>query len=151
MTAPVYEQDRHAWATYTATLLHQGRLGELDIANLTEELDSMSASERRELYSRLKVLLMHLLKWRYQSEHPSDSWGFTIDEQRDQLAYLLRQSPSLKPTVPTVVEEAYPAARRFAARETRLPLATFPERCPFAVEQILDLDYWPDVTGRPIP
>jgi hypothetical protein len=54
MTAPVYEQDRHAWATHTATLLRQGRLGELDIANLTEEIDSMGASEQRELYSRLR-------------------------------------------------------------------------------------------------
>jgi len=144
MIAPAYEQDRHAWATHTATLLRQGRMKEVDLTHLTEELDSMGASERRELYSRLKVLLVHLLKWRYQPERQSDSWGYTIDEQRDQLIYLLRQSPSLKPTVPAVLEEAYPTARRFAARETRLPPATFPERSPFTVDQILDPDYWPD-------
>jgi len=144
MIAPAYEQDRHAWATHTATLLRQGRMKEVDLTHLTEELDSMGASERRELYSRLKVLLAHLLKWRYQPERRSDSWGYTIDEQRDQILYLLRQSPSLKPTVPDVVEEAYPTARRFAARETRLPPATFPERSPFTVDQILDPDYWPD-------
>jgi hypothetical protein len=103
MIAPAYEQDRHAWATHTATLLRQGRLEEVDLTHLTEELDSMGASERRELYSRLKVLLVHLLKWRYQPERRSDSWGYTIDEQRDQILYLLRQSPSLKPTVPGVV------------------------------------------------
>jgi hypothetical protein len=144
MIAPTYEHDRHAWAAHTSTLLRQGRMEEVDIIHLTEELDSMGASERRELYSRLKVLLAHLLKWRYQPERRSDSWGYTIDEQRDQLLYLLRQSPSLKPTVPGVVEEAYPTARRFAARETRLPVATFPERSPFTVDQILDPDYWPD-------
>ena len=144
MIAPAYEQDRHAWATHTATLLRQGRMKEVDLTHLTEELDSMGASERRELYSRLKVLLVHLLKWRYQPERQSDRWGYTIDEQRDQLIYLLRQSPSLRPTVPDVVEEAYPTARRFAARETRLPPATFPERSPFTVDQILDPDYWPD-------
>ncbi len=144
MIAPAYEQDRHAWATHTATLLRQDRLAEVDITHLTEELDSMGASERRELYSRLKVLLVHLLKWRYQPERQSDRWGYTIDEQRDQLIYLFRQSPSLKPTVPDVVDEAYPTARRFAARETRLPPATFPERSPFTVDQILDPNYWPD-------
>ncbi|MDZ7622575.1 MAG: DUF29 domain-containing protein [Candidatus Competibacteraceae bacterium] len=144
MIAPAYEQDRHAWATHTATLLRQGRMKEVDLTHLTEELDSMGASERRELYSRLKVLLVHLLKWRYQPERQSDRWGYAIDEQRDQLIYLLRQSPSLKPTVPGVVEEAYLTARRFAARETRLPPATFPERSPFTVDQILDPDYWPD-------
>ncbi|HRD66873.1 MAG TPA: DUF29 domain-containing protein [Candidatus Competibacter sp.] len=147
MNAPPYEQDRHAWTTHTAALLRQGRLGELDVVHLIEELDSMGASERRELYSRLKILLLHLLKWRYQPERQSDSWGFTIDEQRDQIAYLLRQSPSLKPTVPTVIEEAYPAARRLAARETRLPLTTFPERSPLTMQQILDPDYWPDDTS----
>lgn len=144
MIAPAYEQDRHAWATHTATLLRQGRMKEVDLTHLTEELDSMGASERRELYSRLKVLLVHLLKWRYQPERQSDRWGYTIDEQRDQLIYLFRQSPSLKPTVPDVVDEAYPTARRFAARETRLPPATFPERSPFTVDQILDPNYWPD-------
>ncbi len=144
MIAPTYEQDRHAWAAHTATLLRQGRLEEVDIIHLTEELDSMGAGERRELYSHLKILLVHLLKWRYQPERRSDSWVYTIDEQRDQIIYLLRQSPSLKSTVPAVLEEAYLPARRFAARETRLPMATFPERSPFTVDQIFDPDYWPD-------
>ena len=33
---------------------------------------------------------------------------------------------------------------RNAARQTRLPLATFPEMCPWMVTQILDTAFWPD-------
>jgi hypothetical protein len=39
---------------------------------------------------------------------------------------------------------AYPRARRLASAETGLPLATFPEVCPWPVEQVLDADFWPE-------
>ena len=57
-----YETDFHAWAMHNAELLRQGRLTDLDVEHIAEELESMGASERRELLSRLQVLLLHLLK-----------------------------------------------------------------------------------------
>jgi hypothetical protein len=44
----------------------------------------------------------------------------------------------------TAYARAYPRARRQAARETGLPLALFPQACPWAPEQVLDADFWPD-------
>jgi hypothetical protein len=50
----------------------------------------------------------------------------------------------LRAQLPTLLQECYPHAQRRAARQTRLPLATFPEACPWTVEQVLDAAFWPD-------
>jgi Domain of unknown function DUF29 len=44
---------------------------ELGLDNLVEEIEALNRSEKREVESRLEVLLMHLLKWHYQPEHQS--------------------------------------------------------------------------------
>ena len=143
MTQELYQGDFHAWTIQQATLLKAGRIGEVDLEHLIEEIETLGASERRELESRLKVLLLHLLKWHYQPEQRSSSWSGTIDEQRDQLDTLLRQSPSLHRFIPEYLGYAYPKARRSAARETGLSQASFPESCPYDEEQIFDTEFWP--------
>ena len=47
-------------------------------------------------FSRYRVLLMHLLKWRYQQERRTRSWARTIENQRDDIAMLLEKNPSLR-------------------------------------------------------
>ena len=61
-----YEGDFYAWANEQAGLLRAGRLAEADIAHIAGEIETMGKSEKRELISRLTVLLQHLLKWQYQ-------------------------------------------------------------------------------------
>jgi len=139
----LYEQDFHAWAEEQARLLRNGQAGVADLAHIAEEIETLGASERRELESRLKVLLHHLLKWRYQPEGRSSGWAGTISEQRDPLDSLLRQSPSLRRLVPEYIGHAYPKARRAAALETGLARESFPEDCPFAETEILDPDHLP--------
>ena len=140
----LYEQDFYAWTQEQSTLLKAGQLMELDFEHLAGEVESMGISERRELESRLKVLLQHLLKWRFQPEARSNSWMGSIDEQRYQLEVLLRQSPSLRRWLDETLAYAYPAARRSASRETGLPPPVFPERCPFTADQVLDNEFWPE-------
>ena len=91
-----YETDFHAWAIQNARLLREGKLTKLDTEHIAEELESMSASERRELLNRLQVLLSHLLKYQYQPERRSKSWLLTMSHQRTAIERLLEQSPSLK-------------------------------------------------------
>jgi hypothetical protein len=144
MTTATYEQDFFQWTQEQALLMRQGRLAEIDIEHVMEEVERMGASERRELYNRLKILLAHLLKWRCQPERRGNSWRLTIIEQRDQLDYLLKQSPSLKPVMTTAFVEAYPKARQRAALETGLGESMIPADNPFTLEQTLNSDYWPD-------
>jgi hypothetical protein len=107
----LYEQDFYLWTQITAKQLKENKFNEIDIKNLIEEIESIGRSEKRELKSRLIVLLMHLLKWHYQPEKRSESWRSTITEQRICIEGLLEDSPSLKPLLPEVFEDCYQKAR----------------------------------------
>ena len=85
----LYDQDFYLWIETISKQLKAGKFAEIDLANLIEEIESMGKSEKRELKSRLIVLLMHLLKWQYQPEKRSESWRSTITEQRICIELLL--------------------------------------------------------------
>ncbi|NEP50421.1 MAG: DUF29 domain-containing protein [Moorea sp. SIO3C2] len=144
----LYEQDFYLWTEATAQQLRQGEFTQVDVANLIEEVESMGKREKRELKSRLIVLLMDLLKWMYQPGKRSDSWINTITEQRIALEELLEDSPSLKRCVPEVFEQSYQKARIKAAQETGIKLSTFPCQCSFAQEQVLEAGFFPEVLNR---
>ncbi|CAK0753357.1 conserved hypothetical protein [Gammaproteobacteria bacterium] len=139
----VHDTDFYTWTQEQVALLRAGRVFELDVDNLIEEIEDMGRSERRELVSRLSVLLAHLLKWRYQSDHQSNSWRFTIETQRKNVNKLLRQNPGLKPIMEESVVDAYDDARLLAVKETHLGPSTFPENCPWSLGQIMDDKFWP--------
>lgn len=139
----LYEQDFYEWTQATAALIRAGKWYELDQEALAEEVESLGKSDLRELGSRLDVLVMHLLKWHYQPSESSKSWRSTIRTQRRELRRLLQQNPSLRPQVANVIADGYPDARLDASDETDLPLATFPECCPWTADQVLNADFWP--------
>ena len=141
----LYEQDFFAWTQATAAKILQGNWCDIDSEVLAEEVESLGKSQQNALESRLEKLVLHLLKWRYQPEKRArgHSWQLTILEQRRRLARLLQQNPSLRPTVPAILDESYVYIRRRTSLETRLPLATFPDTCPWTPEQVLDDDFWP--------
>jgi ribosomal protein L29 len=141
---PAYREDHHAWALANAALLRSGRLSEIDVEHIAEELEDMGASKERELESRLGVLLAHLLKWVFQPERRGNSWIATIREQRRRIARLLQKNPSLKTLLEETFEDAYGDARLIAMRETGLDESTFPEASPFTVEEALAEDFWPN-------
>ena len=140
----LYDTDFYAWTEQQAELLRAEEFEAVDWDNLIEEIMAMGAAQRRELTSRLQVLLMHLLKWRYQPELRSKSWGYTIRNQRNELAYLLEESPSLCTLVAERVAIAYPRAVKDALEETGFLQSPFPATCPYAAEQILDEAFWPE-------
>jgi hypothetical protein len=141
--ATLYEQDYYRWIETTVQLLQQGRLTEVDLANLIEEIADMGKSTKSVLKSNLKVLLMHLLKYKYQPEKRSRSWRSTIFEHRDGIQESLSTSPSLKPYLQEVFGDCYQTARKKAAIETGLDISTFPPKSPFTPEATLDPDYLP--------
>jgi hypothetical protein len=137
----LYEQDYLLWLETTADLLRKKEFARLDLENLIEEIESMGRSEKRELYNRLIVLLMHLLKWEYQPSHRSNSWLSTINEQRRQIIKLLADSPSLNNYLQENFQQCYQIARRDASSETGLPINSFPEEFAFFQENLLNSDY----------
>lgn len=138
-----YETDFYLWTQQQADLLRQGALSALDVEHLIEEIDDIGRSQKNALQSYLFNVIMHLLKWRYQPQRRGASWQQSIDNGRNSIERLLENNSSLVRQLPTLVGVEYPRSHRQASRETGLPLTTFPEECPFTVEQITG-DYWPD-------
>lgn len=142
--AVAYDVDFFAWTMEQARLLREGAFSEIDAANIAEELESMGKNNRRELGSRLVVLLMHLLKWQFQPNRRSPSWATTVRDQRDEIEEILTDSPSLRPVVRDTLSATYTRARRKAIGETGLPDTTFPADCPFTPDQILAENFLPE-------
>ena len=140
----LYKQDYYMWLNITAQKLRDHQFDDVDLDNLIEEIEAMSGNQRRELKSRLIVLLMHLLKYQYQPSRRSKSWLRTIVEQRREIELLLEQSPSLKPKSIEVFDECYLKSRREAAKETELSIDTFPSESSFTLDDTLNLDWLPE-------
>lgn len=130
----LYDQDYYLWIEKTVEQLRQNQLQEIDIQNLIEELESMGRSEKRAVQSNLTVLLMHLLKYKYQPNKRSRSWRSTIVEHRRRLLILFKDSPSLKGYSQEIFAECYQDARQDAATETQLKINVFPNESPFSLD-----------------
>lgn len=138
-----YEGDFALWIERQAALLRARQFEQIDLEHLVEELEAMAGRDRRELGSRLKVLLTHLLKCQYQPDQLSSSWRGTLRIQREEIRSLLEQSPSLSRFVASYADNGYEHAARVAADETGLDRKTFPIKNPYSVEQILDDTFIP--------
>ncbi|AXY67724.2 DUF29 domain-containing protein [Thermosynechococcus sichuanensis E542] len=134
----LYETDFYAWTQQQATYLRQGKFELLDLENLSEEIASLGRQEKRELRSRLEVLLAHLIKWYYQPEQRSKSWIYTIREQRRRIERHLKENPSLKSYLPEAICLSYETALDLVGQETPLDPETLPQTCPFSEAQIFE-------------
>jgi len=140
----LYEQDYLLWLEETAKLLRNGDLMQIDRVNLAEEIEDMGRSEKRTLESNLEILLMHLLKYKYQPELRSNNWRSSILEHRNRLQKAFKESPSLSNHFTQVFSGSYQYARRKAAVETGLAIDVFSVESPFTQEQVLDFDFLPE-------
>lgn len=139
-----HDRDFYAWANEQAALLRAGKLEQADLEQIAEEIESMGKTEKRELVSRLTVLLLHLLKWRFQPEFRGVSWRLSVEEQRIQVTSHLADNPSLKALLKTAIADSYGLAVIGARRETGLDATAFPATCPRSFDQMASDDFWPD-------
>jgi hypothetical protein len=139
----LYDRDIIAWANEQTRLLREGRLDQLDIEHIAEEIEDVGKSEQRELASRMAVLIAHLIKWRYQPERRGGSWQRTIRAQRRAIALRLKRTPSLKTMLRDGDwrEEIWSDAVAAAAADARLD--DLPQTCPWTMEQVLDPNWLP--------
>ncbi len=140
----LYEADEHEWLWENAKLIDQGRVDEIDHEHIKEFLEDMAKRDHREVYSRLRVLLIHLLKWKYQPKKRTKSWKITMINQRDDLNFDFGESKTLKNYGIEQFSKAYKKARLLASTETDLNMSIFPEKAPFSFDEIMDDDFFPD-------
>lgn len=139
-----YNKDFYAWALQNAKLIREGKLSEVDLEHVAEEIESMGKSDKRELISRFAVLIAHLLKWKFQPERRGNSWKNTIKTQRFDVSELLIDSPSLNHELKKHLEYAYEKALLIAMNETGLSESMFPKTCPFSLNECLNSEFFPE-------
>jgi 2-polyprenyl-6-methoxyphenol hydroxylase-like FAD-dependent oxidoreductase len=134
----MFEADYHQWSVEQAVLLRAGKMEALDRINLAQEIENLGRSEKREIESRLEILLVHLLKWQFQPDRRSKSWRMTLKVQRNDLQSVLNDNPSLKRHPSMRMKDVYLKARLAAEKETGPSFEDFPEQCPYSMVQIMD-------------
>lgn len=153
----LYHTDYYQWTQQQADLIRQQRFDQLDLDNLAEAVADMGKSEPRSLTSELKTILLHLLKYDYQTRkvnpglpEPYD-WLDSIGRARDDAHDILADTPSLKRQQDTLTATAYKRAKALAIKEMnrhllprqQLTRGSFPTVCPWTFEQIIDEDWLP--------
>jgi hypothetical protein len=148
----LYETDYYAWIQEQIRALRSGHPEDLDSENVAEELEDLSRSVRRELQSRLELILSHLLKWIYQPEKRTPSWENTLLEQRGRIADLLMKNPSLRHHVDDDAVDAYRYARGAAGDEMGLTPREWrrllPSQSPWSTAEILNPSFMPKKSAR---
>lgn len=139
MTSTVlYESDFYNWTVEQVKRLRLGKLDDLDLENLAEEIESLGNQKKSELENRLGVLLGHLLKWDLQPNLRGKSWRSTIREQRREIKKLIKKNPSLKSYLDEAIADGYESALDLVVRETPLDYQDLPKDCSYSIAQIFD-------------
>jgi hypothetical protein len=138
-----YDGDFHQWAVEQGRALRSKNPDSIDWDNVAEEIETLGRSEKREIESRLTIVLLHLLKWQFQPEKRKGGREASVRVQRRDLKQVLAENPSLWQLPEQALSHCYDRARLDCERETGLEFETFPEICPYSVEQVLDDNFLP--------
>jgi hypothetical protein len=131
---PEDEQDLTAWAMTQAAALRalggvvsRGEnqptdlLRSLDWEDLAEEIEGLARRDRRELGSRLALIIEHLAKLEFSRPvEPLGGWSETILRERGEIELILQDSPSLRGVVPDILADRTEVAVQLAARSLEL-------------------------------
>jgi len=146
--ADLYEADEVAWLDAMVELLRRGEHSELDYSHLQECLSDMAIRERREVRSRLGVLLVHVLKWNYRPNRRTRSWALTILEQQDQLENTFDESAVLRNHAEGILDDVYNRVLKQAAVATDRPQKSFPPKCPYTLDELLEFEVSQNGSGK---
>ena len=141
---PLYERDFCLWVEEQVRLLREGRLEQLDVDNLIDEVEDWAINRKHAVTSNLVVILSHLVRYQFQPRRRSRSWLSSIAEHRRRLRKEFQHAPSLRGYAREQFEECYQDGRRQALIETGLVPDALPSMAPYTLEQVLDPEFRPD-------
>ncbi|MGK7928742.1 MAG: DUF29 domain-containing protein [Spirulina sp.] len=140
----LYDIDDYQWLEETIELLKLGRLDELDIEHLIEELEALAKKDRATVKSLLRQIIIHILLLQYWSEEydrNSNHWRSELINFRDQLEDLL--TTNLTKYLSENLEISYQKAVKYVYNKTDNRVRDLPEQCPYTLEELLDSDWLP--------
>jgi Domain of unknown function DUF29 len=145
--ADLHASDSYLWALSQAEALRAGRLQDLELAHLAEEIEGLAIATRSAVRSRTRTIIEHLLKLQHSPAYdPRHGWRRTVRVQRSELLDDL--TPTLRRQLEEDLESLYRDARENAADDLRSqgePAAAdaLPSGCPFTLDRVLG-DWLPD-------
>lgn len=86
-------------------------------------LVEMAKREKREVLSRLVVLIGHILKCEAFPRSKTSSWESTIINQQNELSYIFESSKTLELYAESVIDKAYADAVKQFSKEARADLS----------------------------
>lgn len=144
-TVDLYDRDYFLWTDDIADKLRARDFEYLDIENLIEEIECLGRSEKRELRSRLKTLLEHLLK-RIYVDMPQEfkGWERTIKQQRSEIQLEFKDSPSLKRFWDDLFDTVWSVALENVRDEYEPKGFDFPDTWQFSrdIDTVLNTKFW---------
>lgn len=94
----LYDRDFNLWTEQMAIAIRERNMNKMDWDNLLQEIEDMTASQKRALRSYTKRLIEHILKLKYwdaEFERCSNSWRGEVSNFRSEITDILQDSPSL--------------------------------------------------------
>jgi hypothetical protein len=118
----LYENDTAAWAEQQSTALRAAARGGsnqlLDWENLAEEIESLRKSLKYALGSQIFRIIHHLVKLEYSPAlDPRKGWRRSIRQARMEIDRILRDSPSLRREVASLLAEEMKPAIEYAMQD----------------------------------
>src|SRR5687767_13422010 len=143
----LHASDHYLWALTQSEALRAGRLGDLDLMNLAEEVEGLAIATRSAVRSRTRTVIEHLLKLQHSPAlDPRHGWRRTVRVQRSELRDDL--TPTLRRQLEEDLAELYRDGRENAADDLQShgePAAAdaLPWDCPYSLAQMLS-DWLPE-------
>lgn len=142
-TKTLYDTDFVEWTAHVAEMLRHGRLDEIDLEHIAEEIEDLGKSERSAVRSQLHRMMMHLIKQRIQPEKSGSSWRRSIAEGRAEVEFRLEDSPSLRRYAEQNLESIWHKAVKnalFETGQTEREDLDIPANCPYTLDDLLGGD-----------
>lgn len=145
----LYERDLLCWSEVQARAIEDRRWDDVDVVNVADEVRSLGRQLLREAEHRTEILVSYLLKWRHLAEYRGRAWKENIDRQRREIAEMFERNPTLAGSRQDLVAQSYETGRQRLRYETYFDETDFPSSCPFTVDQVFDVSYYPEELDAP--
>ncbi|MEL6931115.1 MAG: DUF29 domain-containing protein [Cyanobacteria bacterium J06600_6] len=120
----LYQQDLNLWRQEIVDAIQNRHLENMDWDNLIDEINDMTASERRALRSYTKRLVEHILKlkyWNNEREYNRRGWEKEVVNFREEIKSILSDSPSLNNYLQENYLDWYAKSVKAMKREFHIP------------------------------
>lgn len=141
----LYQTDDLAWFETTLKTVQSHRLEALDLDSLAEILEELVRDKKRSGESFLEQIIRHLLLieyWENERDYNYRYWASEIVNFRNQLE--IDMTTNLYQYLEQHLEKIYKRAVKYVIVKTGFTKETFPTKCPYNIEKLINSDWLPN-------